>query len=148
MADGTVRVQIRTGPRLQTRAGIVRIGLRCQFSRRLGEGVGEQPQVLEHTQLVVFQPAVIVQLVHLRFRQADYEIGCAAVTGAALGPTWKTPDLTPRPTEGAPVLDREFFFPTGFPNERGIRLRVVPTIGVAGPLAVPANEQPGLDPPA
>src|SRR4030095_88559 len=93
VTNGTVRVKIRTGPRLESLAGIVRISLFRQFSRRLGKGLGEKHRGSQRAQLVGLHPSVILHLVHLRFRQTEDEIGCATVTGAAFGPARKSPGL-------------------------------------------------------
>ena len=104
--------------------------------------------MLQGAQLIVFDAAVIVHFVHLELAQAQDKIGGATVAGTAFGAARITPGLPPQPARRARVLDGKFFF-IAFGRDQGcVRLRLVPTIGIAGPLPGLSQQQPGFDPPA
>src|SRR5438128_568612 len=73
------------------------------LTKRIGK-VSEQADMLQCAQLVVFHPAVIMHLIHLQIAQTQDEVRGATMAGAALRPTWITPDLLPDPARSAPIL--------------------------------------------
>src|SRR6185436_2247264 len=84
--------------------------------------------------------------VHLLFREAEDEGGGPTVAGAAFTATGKTPGLAPNPACNATVFNEEFPFLHGFLDQTRVGLRVLPTIRVAGPLALLAREKPRFNP--
>ena len=86
-------------------ARVVRVGKFGKFSRRFGKRVGEKPDVLQGAQLIVFDLAVIMHLVHLEFAETQNEVGGATVAGTAFSAARITPGLLPQPVRCATILD-------------------------------------------
>jgi len=104
--------------------------------------------VFQSAQLVVTHPTVVMELVQLWLIEPQYEIGGATVAGQTFDPAWKTPGLPPAAAGQALVLNDEFLLIAFRINERRIRLAIVPSVGISGPLPILMDEESGLDSPA
>ena len=94
VAHGTIHVEIRTGACFEALAGVIRID-QPVGSEGLGRVPVKTPMCLQRAQLVVTNAAVVMHLVQLQIREAQHEIGGAAVASHAFGAAWITPDLPP-----------------------------------------------------
>src|SRR5437667_9335049 len=83
--------------------------------------------------------------VQLCVAEAEDEIRGATVTGAALRMAWITPGLLPAAARDTPIFDANLLFFAFRRHQRGVGLGIVPSIGVASPLACLFQKNPRLD---
>ena len=144
VANRTVDVQVGSDARREIAGRIARIGQPCALGLRPVPGLTEDADVIQRSQLVVADSAVIMVSIQLSLGESQHEVGRAAVTGHALAAAGKTPGHGVR-VAGGGVLQQEILLAAPFLDEVGIRGLLIPAIRVAGPLALLPQQDARLD---
>src|SRR5207249_12230176 len=99
-------------------------------------GIAEQAQMLQGTQLVGDDTAVIVVLVLLERVDTEDELCWHGVTERTLRAAREVPGLLPAATGSLGIADGKGPVQAARVQEGGVRLLVIPDVGVAAPVLV------------
>src|SRR5881394_480830 len=102
--------------------------------------------MLQGPQLIVTHGAIVMGFVQLRLREAKHEVRGTTVAGHAFRAAWIMPNLPPDGARRVVILEGEFLVAATGLDQRSVRLRLIPTIGISNPLALLTGEYAGLDP--